>query len=536
MADRAQLAAALKRAHAAGDTDSARVLANAIRKLDGSQSEKPVAAIPKGPSKRPRGRAPAATALDQDAPLPMSRPRQMVGRIIAGMARPVAGLADMAIAATRPMEWQNTPAGTPVSDVVNRVFATGGVNKPSNLSESVVEGAGSAFIPGGIGVQTALGAGQAFGQRGSFSDAAEGAAWSAGGYGAGQAIGRGWQAAKNVATRTGEKVGDLGQAAIDAGLPVTPGQAMAETGKKSLLSKLEASFESLPWTGIKAAKISHDQKLKLSQSAGRAIGQNTDWITPQVLDSAADDIGSAIEASASKMRPVNLPPSLVEGIDKAVKTDPWLDITKTPNRMTASDYTSLRTKLSKLSRAAWKAGDDSKGEYVDKLVDRLDDIAELRGVDLKAHAAARAQWKMLRVLERSGVLKAGGEVSAASSKKALESVYGPAMKRGRTKYLSNEAVDFMEKSRALADLPTISDSGTITRGSLAVLGADIVTTGGTGTLLSTAGAYGYFSSPMGVSRMLGGLKESPVLTSRIGAAVGRLAGYDGSESNVEDLP
>jgi hypothetical protein len=201
--------------------------------------------------------------------------------------------------------------------------------------------------------------------------------------------------------------------------------------------------------------------------------------------------------------------------------------------MTAKDYTSVRSQLSKLSRNAWKLGEDSKGTYIDKLVDRLDDIAELRGVDRAAHAQARAQWRMLRVLERSGVLKEGGEVSAANSKKALEAVYGPTMRRGRTKYLSNEAVDFMAKSRALADLPKISDSGTITRGSAAIFGADLLTTGGTLSMASTAGAYGYFSSPLEISRAVGGLSESPVLTSKVGAALGRVAGY---ESTLEDLP
>jgi hypothetical protein len=477
---------------------------------------------PRGPVSRLAGRA-----LDRPT---MPRHKELMGRMAMGAIKPVAGFIDLVTQVARPMEQAaGGKLDFPVSRAVKRVT---GMGRPDGAGEIGAEIVGGMALPGGFLAQTAYGAGLGAYENESLGGAGEGAAWSAGGYVAGQLIGRGVNAVRSALSSKPAPLGNLGQAAVDAGLPVTPAQALARSGEKSALLKVEAAFESMPWTGVKSAKISAAQKQLLTQSAAKAVGQQADLITPGVLDNAATEIGYAIEKSAAKMRPVNLPRSLLDQVDKVVTTEPFLEIGITKGKMGPDEYLKARSALDKVSRNAWKAGDSAKAEFVDKIIDRLDNIAEVRGANLAAHGKARSQWRMLRVLERGNVIQDGGVVSAAASKRALESVYGPTMRRGRGAKISPEAADFMAKSRALSELPKISDSGTITRGSLAILGADLMTTGGAATAASAAGSYAYFSSPMAIARIAGGLAESPVLTSKAGAAAGRMA----YETTVEDLP
>ena len=393
----------------------------------------------------------------------------------------------------------------------------------------------TAPLPGGLVAQGLYGAGMGAlstdEDRGSA--ALGGGAMGAAGALAGTVIGKGVGAVRGAFSSSG-RLGNLGQAAVDAGLPVTPAQGLAQSGVRSSLSKVEAAFESLPWTGIGAAKIGSKQKALLTQSAAKAIGQEADLLTPQVLDSASREIGMGIEDVTGKMRPFHLPPSLKEGLDKVITTEPFINI-NTGIKMDGPAYAATRSALNDVSQKAWRAGDAPKAKYTDDIIDRLDDIAGNRGVDKAAHRQLRGQWRMLRTLERSNVITDGGVVSAKASKRALESVYGSTMKRGRLGNVSDEAGDFMAKSRALAELPAVSDSGTITRGSMLALGADVATTGGLGTIGSGLGAYGYYRGGQRLASGIGGAMEATPFATSLGGAVGRMA-YGAQDVSVEELP
>ena len=251
------------------------------------------------------------------------------------------------------------------------------------------------------------------------------------------------------------------------GFQFLPGQARGAVGIRRLAGSdplIESAFAPELQANLRGVR----------RSAARSVGLPVDDFSRNLLGQAADDIGAGIEEVGSRVGSINLHQELQAGIETIRKTEPFLSIPES-GALTGREALQLRSTLNAASRTAWKQGANApanKAEYIDNLIDQLDDLieAQLSPEDVAEWAKLRERWKNLKVLESPNVVNELGDINVRSLATQLRKYYKGAYGRqvtgadGRRAGLQPETREFMDWSRLGAQFgDNFPNSGTASR-------------------------------------------------------------------------
>ena len=246
------------------------------------------------------------------------------------------------------------------------------------------------------------------------------------------------------------------------------------------LRQVEASFASNPLTAGPHAKMMQNNQGVINQTVLKAVGQNGDEVTEELLGKAAKDIGDKIKGSL-KDQTIELGDDLLDSLasveSKYIKLptirgdamfrnvrDYLLDKLSAGN-MSGKEYQAIRSELGKVSNKAWNSVDNanpSLGQAIDEMVDALDDhaAAQLPKANLKLFSEGRRQWANFKALEHS---KNGANVSGPKLANYLNRKQKTAFRRGGGS--TDKATQDMYDIARFADnyRGIVGDSGTATR-------------------------------------------------------------------------
>jgi hypothetical protein len=379
----------------------------------------------------------------------------------------------------------------------------------------------TAAIPGGLAVQTAIGAGQgALTADDATSGALTGAAGSVIGAGLGNLAGRigNRLAGVRAAVTQTDEAGRLLSKLQDLGFDLSPGQI---TGDR-VTRLAEATLKSQPFTGGAFSRMAIRNQKTLNRLAARAIGQNADNVGVLVRDQAADTLGKVFDKVGKEVGYVDIPQSTVDelsgmvpqrylknlGLERQGKLSGGL--------ISGDEAMSLRSRLGKASRAAWRNGDDVTATVFDDMVDEIDGRMAVPDDLAEEWALAREQWRNLVAIEGGSALSAEGNVNARSLLTQQKRIFG----QRPSGLLRQETQDLLDASRGIASQAfgdIVPDSGTATRQALMqAVGTAAEGAGGIASLGALPAAGEAFVQ-------FGGAAADEAVT-RAGAAAGRAAG------------
>lgn len=383
----------------------------------------------------------------------------------------------------------------------------------------------SFLVPGGKGVQLGAGAVQGALEGDTLGERAKNAAIGAGlafvGQKAGDEIGQAVNRRFQSLTRN-PKAGSL-DVLKRAGIGVAPAERTRDP-----LARLSNNVRGIILNSTNP--LEGTQVRKLNTLALKAIGESGDNVSRSTLGKAHSRIGDVFEDAAKNVKTVDVPGALKDPATFAVFRDVADDVASlgvgdsaagslkryfgevydaafNGKAISGQRYNQLRNKIGRISRTAWKRGDEIVAETADATIDVLDDAMALANPDLaKSLSTARGQWKMLRVLRKAVTIDPEGNVNARSMMKAFEKTYpgaevgkfpsGPAGDFGRTLAAYEEVVRPRITSRTAENLLRIgAPAGSI---GLAASGQAPAAIAGLGAL----GALGFGGG--GTGGLLGG--------------------------------
>ena len=326
----------------------------------------------------------------------------------------------------------------------------------------------TAAIPGGLAVQTGVGAATG----GLLADdagsgAVTGAAGSVIGAGIGNMAGRAMNRMRGVAAAVSQtdEAGRLMRNMQDLGFELSPGQM---TGNR-VTRLAEASLKSQPFTaGAFSRQLMRNQK-NLNRIAAKAIGQNADNVGVLVRDKAADALGEVFDNVGRSVDAVDIPTAYMDdlkqiGIPKRYLANLGLK-DEAGGLITGREAMSLRSRLGKAARSAWRKGDDVTGTVLDDLVDELDGRMAVPDDVAEEWSLAREQWRNLITIEGGAALSAEGNVNARSLLTQQKKVFG----QRPSAYLRQETKDLLDAGRGAASQAfgdIVPSSGTAERQAL----------------------------------------------------------------------
>ena len=383
------------------------------------------------------------------------------------------------------------------------------------IGESILPAA-TGLIPGGLAVQTGLGAltgGLTADDAGS--GALTGAGFSVAGAAAGNLTGRAVNRARGVLNSIGggDEASRLLKRMQDLGFELSPGQITQNRGTRLL----EAGLKSQPLTGGAFGRMLQRNQRTLNGLAARSIGQNADNVGVVVRDKAADALGEVFDEVGRSIDAVEIPDAMIA--DLAGQGLPGRFLRNTGLRGDATQFITgeqamtLRSQLGKASRSAWRNGDAVSGEVLDDLVLELDARMAVPDELAEQWKIAREQWRNLIALEQGAALSAEGNVNAASLLRNQRRVFG----ERPSSQLMPETQDLLDATRGAASQAygdIVPDSGTSTRQAvMQALGMASEGVGGVATL-GAAPAAGEAFVRLGAS-------PTDELFQQVGGALGR---------------
>ena len=332
------------------------------------------------------------------------------------------------------------------------------------VGESLLPAA-TGLVPGGLAVQTGLGAlTGGLTADDAQSGAAMGAGFSVAGAAAGNLAGRAMNRARGVLNQIGggDEASRLLQRLQDLGFELSPGQITQNRGTRLL----EAGLKSQPLTGGAFGRMLTRNQQNLNRIAARSIGQNADNVGVVVRDRAANELGAVFESVGESVDSIDLPLAFLEDLQGQGLPGRFLKNTgiggEAGNIITGQQAMSLRSQLGKASRSAWRNGDAVSGEVLDDLILELDGRMAVPDELLEEWAIARERWRNLITLEQGAALSAEGNVNAASLLRNQRKVFG----QRPSGQLMPETRDLLDATRGTASQAygdIVPDSGTSTR-------------------------------------------------------------------------
>lgn len=480
-----QLIAALRRADAAGDTEAARAIARAIQSRSGGETQQ---------QKHDR----ILAELQRNTPANFADPTAGMSaneRFWAGMGSSVhdtlqgigqlVGLVSQADvdrerALAAPLK--NTRAGT-IGNIAGQALQiampipAGAAARGASLAGRVAGRAAplvtSAVRAGVFGAAQPVATGET-----RAGNAAENAAWGAGGQLLASGAGRVVRGTAGYASRP---VRDAYNAARAAGIPLHFSQLTNSKPVKTAASMLGY----LPFSGAGAANAR--QQSSFMRALSRSFGENTDTLTDDVMSGARSRLGGEFEQI---YRGTNIPvrdeplrrmnaivneaaENLTDDEAKVVANQFDRIVRKAEDgAITGEQYQGLRTALSNATDGS------NKGRYIKQIRNELDELAAagLGGKLARRLAQTRRQWANMRTTEKA--LKQVGGAMGDVRPAAL----WPLIRNGSTP----EMRELARIGQLLKD--PIPDSGTAGRlFSMGLLGGGGAPFGGVGGTLGMIG-------------------------------------------------
>lgn len=254
---------------------------------------------------------------------------------------------------------------------------------------------------------------------------------------------------------------------------LTPGQA---TGNK-LLQRLEAKLESQPMTAGPFDRIKDSNAKEVNRAVAKAIGENADNLSAEVLDRAVTRMGAVFDdvrdgaqrtidpkEFTARMRAVG---DEFEAIGPQVWQHPLVDRLirhAKQGSATGKDLGGLASKLTRESHRQMTSpqGDRELGRALGQVKEYVDDLVEqgLSKDRLSRYQAAREQYRNLSLLtSRVGAINPStGNVNGSLLANALQQKDRAGFLFGRNKSDMYNAARFAQAHR-----PFVGDSGTATR-------------------------------------------------------------------------
>lgn len=267
-----------------------------------------------------------------------------------------------------------------------------------------------------------------------------------------------------------------GQQAARAGFPqgrLTPGQA---TGNR-LLQRLEAKLESQPMTAGPFDRIKDANAREVNRAAARAIGENTDNLSADVLDRAVTRMAGVFDEVRDDTQRAIDPAGFVTRLQavgdefEAIAPQFWNHplvtrlVTHAQNGSASGrDLGGLRSKLTREVHRQMTSpqGDRELGMALGNVLEYVDDLVAqgLRGEQLARYNATRDQYRNLMLLtSRVGAINPStGNVNGSLLANALQQKDRAGFLFGRNQSDMYNAARFAQAFR-----PIVGDSGTATR-------------------------------------------------------------------------
>lgn len=339
----------------------------------------------------------------------------------------------------------------------------------------------------------------------------------AGSAGLGQGIGR--YLGGGVGTTAGRTAKATEKAAKKLGIQTTPGQST----RNATLMQLEEGMKSYPPTASLIHNVSDANQEVFNKVAAKAIGQNADELSEDVIYKALGDISEKF-APLEKVKFIPLDDEfgdrLADLTENYVKVIGGKGSTRSSKliadamekynegSMSGAWLKRSRTALGRELVTAGKQGDQSAKEVAGGLIDALDDAAEkFLPVDMTAgFKEGRQQWRNWLAISKSFRQPGSPDISMPKLATNLQKAY-------KTDYLTGKAPD--KATKDLFDVTKftnthrgiVGDSGTATRMALPYTVGSMIGGGGLGYGLSggdpTMAAAGAVALPL-AARGLGG--------------------------------
>ena len=265
---------------------------------------------------------------------------------------------------------------------------------------------------------------------------------------------------------------------LEAGIPqrigfqLLPGQA---SGKNILLESarsdpiIAGAFDDVLQANLRGRNSAAREVIGID--AGEEFGFDE-------LGAAADFLGEQFDAIGEKIGRVSLPADTFNKVNSIRKIDADLGALideKLGRELTdaleidGDNLMSIRSLINDKVRQDWKLGNDLSARRAELALDAIDNvISEALGPEqVAAYKRIREQWKVLRILERPGAVKADGTLSPKTIgnnlRKEFKGAYGRS-DTARADYLEPETREFMDWIRASTAFEgNVADSGTATR-------------------------------------------------------------------------
>ena len=259
------------------------------------------------------------------------------------------------------------------------------------------------------------------------------------------------------------------QAAERLGVKLSTGE---QTGSRAV-RWAESALGDLPFaSGMEQGRQLANTKA-MSTAFAKALGQNADEITPQVLAQARNDTGQMFQ-QLFQGRGVPLDAKFQgevrgivgskvmkelrdEGVDEIL--DQFRNLPAGKITLKGDWFRQNKTALDQAIRTAYNSGQNGKANALEGLEKALDGALRrsLTGQEKQAFDAANKQWATLRIAETGQVVK-DGRVMPAALDSALKNRYGSAYREGK---LTGEVPDIAALASTLRPPP---NSGTAARG------------------------------------------------------------------------
>jgi hypothetical protein len=254
---------------------------------------------------------------------------------------------------------------------------------------------------------------------------------------------------------------------------LTPGQA---TGNK-LLQRLEAKLESQPMTAGPFDRIKDTNIREVNRAVSRAIGENADNLSSDVLDRAVTRMGTVFDDVRDDAQRVIDPADFISRMQsvrdefEAIGPQLWnhplvsrLVSHAQQGTATGRDLGNLTSKLTRESHRQMTSpqGDRELGMALGRLKDYVDDLVEqgLSGERLARYQSTREQYRNLSLLtSRVGTINPStGNVNSSALANLLQQKDRGGFLFGRNQSDMYNAARFGQAFR-----PIVGDSGTATR-------------------------------------------------------------------------
>lgn len=233
---------------------------------------------------------------------------------------------------------------------------------------------------------------------------------------------------------------ELGKAASRLGFNPTWGQR----ANSPTLMQIEDTMRRMPGSGGVFARNDMANQSAVNRAVSKAIGQQSDTVSGEVLASATDDLGNARNALKSQVSIPKGEPTILQTISNAtqeLKTSlrnggEWKNVTENiKNRLNAGavdgkQYQTWRTDLKDYADAAYKAGKTKLGDAYRALRSSLDDVA--RGGASDAWKANDKAFSTLEMVQEGNVVNpVTGNVSAPLLANKFFQTFGKNAKQGK---------------------------------------------------------------------------------------------------------